>query len=99
MFNNAERHRMELINTGQRGAEEWLCPTCGRRFVLQLEQEDERLNIQVLEAGDETVSHFGSQGGLQIGRPQVEVAEEDPIISPELREALNELLRDVDFGD
>lgn len=57
-----QRHIMVLTQTHPSGAEEWLCPTCGRRFVAQWAPMLKRL---ILEAGDEAALHTG--GELQIG--------------------------------
>lgn len=90
-----QQHEMRLEKTHPSGAEEWCCPTCGRRFLMDLQPQ---LNIMILEAGDELVGHFGSKGGLQIDSLEVEVVEE-PVLSEELRIALDEALEDIDFDD
>ena len=91
MFNNAETHEMELIATRESGAEEWLCPTCGRRFVLKWPPDFKRI---ILEEGDENAIHSGGKGGVQMSMPELQ-EEEAPILSAEMRAALEEL----DFGD
>lgn len=87
---------MQLEKTYPSGAEEWSCPACGRRFMLHVKPQ---LNILVLEAGDELVNHFGSKGGLRIGKSELSAVEEDPVLSEELRAALEEALEDIDFDD
>lgn len=57
-----ERHAMELVQTYPSGAEEWHCPQCGRRFVIQWPPAYKRI---VLEPGDEQVQHAATKGGLQ----------------------------------
>ncbi len=97
-MSNSESHEMRLEKIHPSSAEEWFCPTCGRRFLMHWQPECDKLNILVLEAGDEQVSHVGSTGGLKVGNLNVS-ADDEPIISPELRAALNEALDNIDFDD
>lgn len=53
-----ERHEMKLEATYPTGAEEWYCPTCGRRFLMQWPPHDKRI---MMERG---------KGGLQIDSTQ-----------------------------
>jgi hypothetical protein len=93
MFDDTESHEMELIATRESGAEEWLCPTCGRRFVMQWPPNFKRV---ILEEGDEDVIHSGGKGGVQMQPPTAqEVEDTEPVLSAEMRAALEEL----DFGD
>ncbi len=92
-------HEMCLAKTHASGAEEWFCPTCGRRFLMHFQPEYGNLNLLVLEAGDELVSHVGSKGGLRIGRTEVNMVDEEPVLSEELRAALEEALEDIDLDD
>ena len=55
-------HVMTLMSTHPSGAEEWQCPTCGRRFVMQWPPRYKRI---VLKAGDEMVRHTASKGCLR----------------------------------
>ena len=59
-----ERHIMILNDRADSGAEEWVCPSCGRRMLLRWPPDYESL---VLEHGDDTAIHVGGKGGLQIG--------------------------------
>lgn len=61
-MDSMRRHTMVLKQTHPSGAEEWVCPTCGRRFMAQWAPTFKRL---ILEAGDEAAVHTG--GELQIG--------------------------------
>jgi hypothetical protein len=54
-------HQMQLETTHSSGAEEWACPICGRRFIMQWPPAYSRT---ILEAGDENVSHSGSKGEM-----------------------------------
>lgn len=91
----APQHEMQLDKTHPSGAEEWFCPTCGRRLLMRWPPNYNKL---VLEAGDEFAIHSGGKGGLRLGLPQVREAEE-PLLSDELRAALEEVLKDIDFDD
>jgi hypothetical protein len=58
-----QRHEMILENTHSSGAEEWFCPTCGRRMTITWEPWKKI----VLEQGDIYAAHSGSKGGLRMG--------------------------------
>ena len=94
-----QQHEMRLETTHPSGAQEWVCPTCGRRFLMHFRPEYERLDMMVLEAGDELASHTGSQFGLHINKSEISLVDEEPELSDELRSALEELLKDIDLGD
>ena len=97
-----EQHEMRLVAKHPTGAEEWYCPSCGRRFLMQWPPQYEKI---ILEAGDEVAFHSGVKGGelgLSLQTPQLSPEgspEEDPGLSDELRAALEELLEDIDFDD
>lgn len=102
MMNNVEQHQMQQVKTYPSGAEEWRCPTCERRFVLHW-RPYKRI---VLNAGDEHAIHAGSKGGVQMGSAHLDFAEErngnepdEQILSDELRDAIEEFFKDVDFDD
>jgi len=48
-------HAMELIREHE-GTEEWLCPNCGRRLLVNWNPKFKRT---VLVAGDQSVTHSG----------------------------------------
>jgi hypothetical protein len=98
-MSNQEQHQMQLEKTHPTGAEEWFCPTCGRRLLMHWQQEHEKLDLHVLEAGDLMANHIGSKGGLRIGRPEVSTMDDEPVLTEELRDALEEALRDIDFDN
>ena len=66
-------HTMELVQTYASGAEEWQCPTCGRRMIMQWPPKYKKI---VLEPGDELVSHAGGTGGLQLGSASIAATDE-----------------------
>lgn len=63
-----ERHEMILTGSAESGAEEWACPSCGRRMLLRWPPDYEKL---VLEHGDDTAVHVGGKGGLRMGQVAV----------------------------
>lgn len=70
------RHEMVLTETRESGAEEWLCPSCGRRFLMRWPPNYERL---VLDPGDESATHVGGKGGVRVGQVTVRpVATQEP---------------------
>ena len=70
-----QKHEMvlEMIHTS--GAEEWYCPTCGRRFLMQWPPDYKKV---VLEPGDEYAIHSAGKGGVSIQSAQV-LEEEDEL--------------------
>lgn len=62
-MHDQQRHEMVLETTHPSGAEEWVCPTCGRRMAITW-QPWKKI---ILEAGDIHVAHGGSKGILKIG--------------------------------
>lgn len=86
------RHEMILGITHPSGAEEWYCPTCGRRFTIQWPPEYKKI---ILNAGDELAIHTGGKGGvntsqLHIGQPH------EPELPPQIRSSIEKILRDFD---
>lgn len=90
---NLEEHQMQLETVHPSGAEEWACPTCGRRFLLTWPPDYEKV---ILDAGDELAVHNGSKGGVTLQRPQVGIADE-PALSADLRRELEALLDEIDI--
>jgi hypothetical protein len=66
-------HAMELERTYPSGAEEWHCPACGRRMIMQWPPQYKKI---VLDPGDENATHAGGKGGLQMGAARVAPADE-----------------------
>lgn len=88
-------HEMQLVTTHASGAEEWYCPTCGRRFLMRYPPAYTKV---ILEVGDEYAIHSGATGGLIMSPPRLGGAEE-PELSDELRTVLEEALKDIDLDD
>jgi hypothetical protein len=77
-----QHHEMVLGKTHPSGVDEWYCPTCGRRLVMEYEPAFKKT---VLTAGDETAIHSGGKGGIRIGSMQAvstdpDLSENEPII-------------------
>lgn len=54
-----EQHEMVLETIHPSGAEEWYCPRCGRRFLIQWPPA---YNKVILDPGDEAAIHSGGKG-------------------------------------
>ena len=59
---SGNQHEMVICATYPTGAQEWFCPTCGRRYVLQWPPSYSKI---VLEVGDEMAVHVGGSGAGQ----------------------------------
>lgn len=84
MKDEPERHAMEFVATRDSGMDEWYCPTCGRRFLLQMQPDYKSI---ILEPGDESSLHSGGLGGLQLPAPRIYQGEDnalsdDPYLAP-----------------
>lgn len=81
------QHVMEMGSVHATGAQEWYCPTCGRRYLLQLQPSYKKI---VLEVGDENVVHSGSNFGMVVGGVSANPQPEDnaPLAAPEIEENL-----------
>jgi hypothetical protein len=63
-----QHHEMIVQHAVAADADEWLCPTCGRRFVMRRPPNYEKV---VLDPGDERAGHVGGTGGVGIGPIEV----------------------------
>ncbi len=59
MENSLQQHQMVLEKTFPSGTEEWYCPTCGRRFIMNWPPNYKKT---VLEPGNENVAHSAGKG-------------------------------------
>jgi hypothetical protein len=92
-----EQHEMVCEKTHSSGAEEWYCPTCGRRMLLNCPGP----GLVILDLGNVHVWHKGRKNGLPIEPVQATQVEEDEISEESLRpwlKALDEMDLD-DLGD
>lgn len=89
----AESHEMELRSVDETGAEEWYCPTCGRRFIMRWPPDYART---ILEPGDEYVTHIGGKGGLQMGGASITKGASDPL-SEEIADLWRTMLDKIDL--
>ena len=90
-----QQHVMVLERTHPSGAEEWNCPICRRRFLLNWPPEFQKT---ILNIGDELAIHSGGKGGLGMDSLQITEVEEVPL--PEkIRAALEKILEISDIED
>ncbi len=90
-----QTHEMRLEKTYAAGAEEWYCPACGRRFIMQWLPDYKKF---VLEPGDEYAIHSATKGGLRLGSLQAKIEEKEDLSEEHLRPWL-EGFEEIDFGD
>lgn len=90
---NQQKHEMILDKTHSSGAEEWYCPSCGRRFLLNWPPAYKKI---ILDAGDELASHSGGKGGLHVGQLQT-TDPEDAALPEQIRSSIEKILKDLDF--
>ncbi|BCX05727.1 MAG: hypothetical protein KatS3mg053_3665 [Candidatus Roseilinea sp.] len=100
---NHIEHVMTLVKTYPSGADEWICPQCGRHFVMQWPPHYKRI---ILQAGDEHVYHSASKGGLLLGHPEIAplddvdgATQQDDDATNGALEVWSEWLDQLDFGD
>ena len=60
-MNEQQRHEMVLEKTHSSGAEEWHCPTCGRRMLVNWQPQFKKI---ILETGDDYALHSASKSLL-----------------------------------
>jgi hypothetical protein len=58
-----QQHTMELAKQYSSVAEEWYCPSCGRRLILQWPPNYKRI---ILDPGNENVNHNGGPSSFQV---------------------------------
>jgi hypothetical protein len=83
-----QSHEMRLDTVHPSGAEEWMCPECGRRFVAQWEPKFRRV---ILEQGQDDIVHKGQAMNV-LAKDQ-----EQPNDDSELQDVWKELLDKLDF--
>ena len=107
-----EQHQVYLETVHPSGAEQWHCPTCGRRLVLKFPPGAETL---VLERGDKYALTWGdSTGTVAAVKIVLEIGDDHALHGAKSRETFTpveetantedmslwqELLETVDFGD
>ena len=74
---NEKHHEMILQETHISGVEEWYCPDCGRRFLVQWPPA---YKIVILEPGDKDTRHNVSKSNSRIGSRQVTQLEANDLI-------------------
>ena len=71
---SGSQHEMVICATYPTGAQEWYCPVCGRRYVLQWPPSYSKI---VLEVGDEMAVHVGGTGSQS-------TTQDEPADKPEI---------------
>ena len=94
-MNEQQKHEMVLETTHSSGAEEWNCPTCGRRLLIHWEPTFKKV---VLHAGDEFSIHSGGKGGLGMGSIQIHKPGE-PVLPEGIIATLERILKKFDLDD
>ncbi len=93
----AQQHEMRLEITHPSGAEEWYCPSCGRRVLRRVPPTREMI---ILEPGDQSVIHSGSKYNLRIGAvPATQQDAEPDEVSEERLLAWIRALETMDLGE
>lgn len=82
MISELGTHVMILEKIHPSGVEEWYCPTCGRRMLLQWPPTFQSI---VVEMGDISVQHSGSKGGIYIGETKVSPESENESLNEDLQ--------------
>lgn len=91
MQKTIRKHDMKLVQVHTSGAEEWHCPICSRRFIIQWPPNYQKI---VLEAGDEYAFHSCHKHERM---PKTKVQED--ILSEDLREALDNFFDELEIGN
>lgn len=90
-----QNHEMRLETTHPSGTEQWYCPTCGRRFLLDWPPHYQRV---ILDVGDDTAIHSGGKGGLRMALPEISGVEE-PALPETILAAVNRILKKFDLDE
>jgi hypothetical protein len=78
---NEKHHEMVLEKTHPSGMEEWHCPTCGRRFLVQWPPEYKTI---ILEPGDQDTRHSLAPGTARLALHEMPQTK-DTIVIEEFR--------------
>lgn len=90
---STEKHKMKLYRQFATRAEEWICPTCGRRMILSAPPGYQRV---LIKTGDRYALHHGDFARRwRLTGPAQQEARPEPNLSPLWLEAL----RSLDLGD
>jgi hypothetical protein len=90
---HVDQHTMQLERAYESGAEEWVCPICERRLIIQWSPTYKKI---ILDSGDEYATHGDGKGKNLNETAQVQAGEPpDTTLAPIWLEAIEAL----DFGD
>jgi hypothetical protein len=82
---------MELIQRYKTGAEDWYCPTCHRRFIIQWPPNYKKI---VMETGNEYAFHICYKN-----EADTQLSEQNNILSDTMKSALNDFFNELDEKD
>jgi len=88
--NNSAIHH--TITNRSRDNWEFECPTCGYRARYNPHLRHQTQQLKILNVGDPQARHISNH-------VHVRVADDEAWLTPELRQQMEELLKDVDMGD
>jgi hypothetical protein len=91
---NEQPHDMVLEKIHASGVQEWGCPVCGRRFLVQWPPE---FNMIILEPGDQSANHSGSTGPLQMGPVSFNKGDGSRLAQEKRLDPWQQWMEDVDF--
>ena len=74
---NENHHEMIFEKIHASGVEEWYCPICGRRFLVQWPPAYKMI---VLEPGDQDIRHNVSKSNVPKGSFQITLAKQTGLI-------------------
>lgn len=78
---NQEQHEMILEVTHSSDAEEWYCPSCGRRMLISWHPQFKKV---VLEAGDNYAMHSAMKGFFTSDETKKNASVDSDNTSPEI---------------
>lgn len=80
---------------------EFTCPTCGYRAHYFIPNDDSAPYIKVISVGNPKARHTSncSQSTSVKSHPSIVEPDSEAWLTPQLRQQMEELLKDVDMGD
>src|SRR5512141_183774 len=92
---NEKHHEMILQRTHESGVEEWYCPDCGRRFLVQWPP---MYKMIVLEQGDKDTRHNVSKANSLVGSFPITQTRKTDVIEDFRLLPWIKWMEQVDFG-
>lgn len=95
-MNMQEQHEMILEKTHSSGTEEWYCPECGRRMLLNWNPNYQKI---VLVPGNEFAFHSGGKGGVKMQASRLDSTEKHGSDEDHRLAVWSKWMRDIHFDD